>query len=64
MGLTGMYANLKALVAEVERDVEKASKGNNAARTRVRLRMQHAKTLAQEIRNEISNMRKEKERSK
>ena len=49
------YTKLKDLVASIEADAEKFySNGNSAAGTRVRKGLQEIKTLAQEIRNEIT----------
>jgi len=51
------YENLKALIAEVENDVNKAQGGNKAAGTRVRKQMQGIKKAAQEVRNCILEIR-------
>ena len=49
------YTKLKELVASIEGDAEKFfNNGNSAAGTRVRKGLQEIKTLAQEIRNEIT----------
>lgn len=49
------FSKLKELVAGVEADVEKFyNAGNGAAGTRVRKAMQDLKTLAQEIRTEVT----------
>ncbi|TCV20405.1 histone H1-like protein Hc1 [Sphingobacterium alimentarium] len=49
------YTKLKDLVASIEGDAEKFfNNGNSAAGTRVRKGLQEIKTLAQEIRNEIT----------
>ena len=47
------YETLKALVAEVEDDVNKAVGGNKAAGTRVRKKMQEIKSAAQNVRQKI-----------
>ena len=51
------YENLKALITEVENDVNKAQGGNKAAGTRVRKQMQGIKKAAQEVRNCILEIR-------
>jgi len=51
------YEDLKALVAETEADIEKASGGNKAAGTRVRKQMQTIKQAAQNVRNRILEIR-------
>ena len=51
------YENLKALVAEIEADVNKAEGGNKAAGTRVRKQMQDIKKAAQLVRNTILEIR-------
>lgn len=49
------FEELKSLIADVEKDaVAFFEKGNGAAGTRVRGVMQKAKTLAQDIRNEVT----------
>lgn len=49
------YTKLKDLVASIEVDAEKFfNNGNSAAGTRVRKGLQEIKTLAQDIRNEIT----------
>lgn len=49
------YTKLKDLVASIEVDAEKFfNNGNSAAGTRVRKGLQEIKTLAQEIRNEVT----------
>ncbi|MVZ63314.1 histone H1 [Sphingobacterium humi] len=49
------YTKLKELVASIEADAEKFfNNGNSAAGTRVRKGLQDIKTLAQDIRNEIT----------
>ena len=53
------YENLKRLVQEIESDVNKAQGGNKAAGTRVRKQMQQIKQAAQDVRNEILELRAE-----
>ncbi|MFD1768490.1 histone H1 [Sphingobacterium suaedae] len=49
------YNKLKSLVAAIEADADKFfNNGNSAAGTRVRKGLQDIKTLAQEIRNEVT----------
>lgn len=49
------YLKLKELVASIEADADKFfNNGNSAAGTRVRKGLQDIKTLAQDIRNEIT----------
>ncbi|HMR19086.1 MAG TPA: histone H1 [Sphingobacterium sp.] len=49
------YTKLKDLVTSIEVDAEKFfNNGNSAAGTRVRKGLQEIKTLAQEIRNEVT----------
>ena len=51
------YEDLKALVAEIEADIDKAGGGNKAAGTRVRKQMQDVKKAAQAVRNCILEIR-------
>ncbi|MCX5635327.1 MAG: histone H1 [Planctomycetota bacterium] len=51
------YEKLKALVAEIEADINKAQGGNKAAGTRVRKQMQEIKKIAQAVRNGILEIR-------
>ena len=55
--MTQNYENLVAAVEGVRDDVDKASKGNKAATSRVRKSMQEVKALAQEIRKEMLELR-------
>jgi hypothetical protein len=49
------YVKLKELVASIEADADKFfNNGNSAAGTRVRKGLQEIKTLAQELRNEVT----------
>jgi hypothetical protein len=51
------YEVLKAMVAEIEGDMQKAEGGNKAAGTRVRKQMQQIKAAAQNIRSKILEIR-------
>jgi len=51
------YENLKALIVEIEADINKAEGGNKAAGTRVRKQMQDIKKAAQAVRNTILEIR-------
>ena len=51
------YEDLKALVAGVEADIDKAEGGNKAAGTRVRKDMQKIKQAAQLVRNRVLEIR-------
>ena len=51
------YEKLKALVAEIEADINKAEGGNKAAGTRVRKQMQDIKSAAQIVRSKILEIR-------
>jgi len=51
------YEDLKALVNEIEADINKAEGGNKAAGTRVRKQMQKIKQAAQNVRNRILEIR-------
>lgn len=53
------YEDLKALVAEIEADINKAEGGNKAAGTRVRKQMQMIKQASQNVRNRILELRSE-----
>jgi hypothetical protein len=50
------YNELKNLIDSLGADVEKIEAGNKAARTRVRVGLQAAKVLAQDLRIEINNL--------
>jgi len=54
-----LYEDLKAKLEEIAEDVEKAKGGNKAAGTRVRTAMQDVKNMAQEIRKQILELRKD-----
>lgn len=51
------YEELKALVEQIESDVDKAEGGNKAAGTRVRKQMQEIKQAAQKVRNRVLEIR-------
>ena len=51
------YEDLKALIAEIEADINKAEGGNKAAGTRVRKQMQQIKQAAQAVRNRVLEIR-------
>lgn len=51
------YNKIKQLIAEIEDDIKKAEGGNKAAGTRVRTVMQDIKNAAQEVRQQILQMR-------
>ena len=51
------YEKLKGLVAEIESDINKAEGGNKEAGTRVRKQMQEIKKAAQEVRNNVLELR-------
>ncbi|MCK4913563.1 MAG: histone H1 [Planctomycetes bacterium] len=51
------YESLKAMVAEIEQDINKAEGGNKAAGTRVRKQMQQVKQAAQSVRSRILEIR-------
>ncbi len=51
------YQRLRELVEEAAEDVAKAAGGNKAAGTRVRKTMQEVKSLAQEVRKKILEVR-------
>ena len=56
------FEELKTLVNEVEEDATKFyDKGNKAAGTRLRKGCQNIKNLCQDIRIEVSNIKKEEE---
>lgn len=52
------YTKLKDLIASIEVDADKFyNNGNSAAGTRVRKGMQEVKVLAQDIRNEVTEIK-------
>lgn len=60
--LTESFEKIKSLVAAAETDVTKfVEKGNAAAGTRVRKAMQELKTLAQEVRIDVQNIKNNNE---
>lgn len=53
------FSEIEALVASLKPDADKTyEKGNKAAATRVREGMQKLKTLAQEVRQEVLDIKK------
>ncbi len=50
---------MKRLIAEIEEDLRKAEGGNKAAGTRVRSTMQEIKNAAQEVRQQVLELRKQ-----
>ena len=52
------YEELKNILADMEKDVDKVNRGNAAAGTRVRKALQHLKRVAQEMRVEIQEAKK------
>lgn len=57
------YTKLKELIASVEADADKFyNNGNAAAGTRVRKGMQEVKVLAQDIRNEVTEIKNAKKK--
>jgi hypothetical protein len=51
------YETLKTLVTEIESEIKKAQEGNKAAGTRVRKQMQQIKSVAQNVRSNILELR-------
>jgi hypothetical protein len=52
------FAQLKSIINDAEHDAEKFYKGNNhTAGTRLRKSLQQIKTLAQEIRQEVTDLK-------
>ncbi len=51
------FEALKAMIVEIEGDVNKAQAGNKAAGTRVRKQMQDIKKIAQDIRAKMLEIR-------
>ncbi|QNL48625.1 histone H1 [Olivibacter sp. SDN3] len=52
------FGKLKELISSVEADADKFfNKGNAAAGTRVRKALQEVKSLAQEIRNDVTSIK-------
>ena len=52
------FAQLKSVIENAEHDVEKFYKGgNHAAGTRLRKSLQEIKTLAQDIRQEVTDLK-------
>ncbi len=55
------FDRLKSIVASLDEDIAKAEGGNKAAGTRVRQAMQDIKSIAQDIRQQILDLRKTEE---
>lgn len=55
------YDRLRKLVADAEEDIQKAEGGNKAAGVRVRKTMQEVKSVAQEIRVGVLELKKDDE---
>ncbi len=51
------YERLKQIVESAEEDIRKAEGGNKAAGTRARKTMQDVKSAAQDVRNQILELR-------
>lgn len=54
------FQDLESLIASASEDAKKFEKGNSAAGTRLRKKMQEVKKLAQEIREEVSEVKNAK----
>lgn len=55
--MSKIFASIKEKIQEVENDVEKFYNGNNAAGARVRKAMQDLKSLAQELRQDVLDVK-------
>ncbi len=53
------YEQMKQILNSIAEDMDKAQSGNKAAGTRVRTAMQEVKNLAQELRKDVLEMRKQ-----
>ncbi|MCW5757263.1 MAG: hypothetical protein KIT54_08520 [Phycisphaeraceae bacterium] len=53
------YQQMKQILDSIADDMDKVSAGNKAAGTRVRTAMQEIKNLAQDLRKEVLEMRKQ-----
>jgi len=53
------YEQMKQVLNDIAEDMDKVKAGNKAAGTRVRTAMQDIKNLAQEVRKEVLEMRKQ-----
>jgi len=51
--ITPQFDKIRALLTDIEADVDKADKGNHAAGVRVRKAMQEVKTAAQGVRETL-----------
>lgn len=54
------FQDLVDVVSSAKQDAEKFEKGNAAAGTRLRIKMQEVKKLAQEVRETVSDVKKMK----
>ena len=54
------FQDLVDVVTSAQQDAEKFEKGNAAAGTRLRIKMQEVKRLAQEVRETVSDVKKMK----
>lgn len=53
------YEQMKQVLDSIAEDMDKVKTGNKAAGTRVRTAMQEVKNLAQDLRKEVLEMRKQ-----
>lgn len=53
------YEQMKQILDSIADDMDKVKSGNKAAGTRVRTAMQDVKNLAQELRKEVLELRKQ-----
>lgn len=53
------YEQMKQVLDSIAEDMDKVKAGNKAAGTRVRTAMQEVKNLAQDLRKEVLEMRKQ-----
>ncbi len=53
------YEQMKQILDSIAEDMDKVKAGNKAAGTRVRTAMQDVKNLAQELRKEVLELRKQ-----
>lgn len=54
------FQDLVSVVSSAQQDAEKFEKGNAAAGTRLRIKMQEVKKLAQEVRETVSDVKEMK----
>lgn len=52
-----LFENIRLTIVSAQEDAEKFSKGNSSAGTRLRKKMQEVKKLAQEIRENVSDVK-------